>query len=119
MYMVFTNFKYYILYIGSVGTRKMAPQFRSQGIGYIRLGDDFSMYGVAFLSVDAGNTFLDYGIADVGPGGTGIGQRPPPLVTAAPVKVATVDRRISTETMSSKDTISSSELASAGMYKQR
>ena len=43
----------------------MAPQFRSQGIGYIRLGDDMSMYGVAFLSVDAGSTFLDYGIASI------------------------------------------------------
>jgi hypothetical protein len=26
------------------GKRKMAPQFRSKGIGYLRLGDDMSMY---------------------------------------------------------------------------
>ena len=43
--------------------RKMAPQFRSKGIGYIRLGDDMSMYGVAFMSTDAGKTFLDDGAA--------------------------------------------------------
>jgi len=43
------------------GRRKMAPQFRSKGIGYIRLGDDMSRYGSAFLSLDAGNTFLDDG----------------------------------------------------------
>lgn len=43
------------------GRRKMAPQFRSKGIGYIRLGDDMSRYGSAFLSTDAGNTFLDDG----------------------------------------------------------
>lgn len=34
--------------------RKMAPQFRSNGIGYLRLGDDMSMFGCAFLSTDAG-----------------------------------------------------------------
>jgi len=27
------------------GRRKMAPQFRSQGVGYLRLGDDMSRYG--------------------------------------------------------------------------
>lgn len=43
------------------GTRKMAPQFRSRGIGYIRLGDDMSMNGTAFLSTDAGASFLDDG----------------------------------------------------------
>lgn len=43
------------------GRRKMAPQFRSKGIGYIRLGDDMSRYGSAFLSLDAGMTFLDDG----------------------------------------------------------
>ena len=43
------------------GHRKMAPQFRSKGIGYIRLGDDMSMNGNAFLSTDAGETFLDDG----------------------------------------------------------
>jgi hypothetical protein len=45
------------------GKRKMAPQFRSKGIGYIRLGDDMSMFGCAFLSTDAGLTFLDHGEA--------------------------------------------------------
>jgi len=30
-------------------TRKMAPQFKSNGVGYIRLGDDMSKNGVAFL----------------------------------------------------------------------
>jgi hypothetical protein len=43
------------------GTRKMAPQFRSRGIGYIRLGDDMSMNGTAFLSTDAGASFMDDG----------------------------------------------------------
>ena len=33
-------------------TRKMAPQFKSNGVGYIRLGDDMSKNGVAFLSGD-------------------------------------------------------------------
>lgn len=36
------------------GTRKMAPQFRSKGIGYLRLGDDMSQFGSAFISLDAG-----------------------------------------------------------------
>lgn len=41
------------------GRRKMAPQFRSKGIGYLRLGDDMSNFGTAFLSMDAGYTYLD------------------------------------------------------------
>lgn len=41
--------------------RKMAPQFRSRGVGYIRLGDDMSRNGTAFLSTDAGVSFLDEG----------------------------------------------------------
>ena len=52
------------------GTRKMAPQFRSQGVGYIRLGDDMSQYGVAFISLDAGRSFLDDGIASIVSGQT-------------------------------------------------
>lgn len=47
------------------GTRRMAPQFRSKGIGYIRLGDDMSQYGVAFLSLDAGATYLDDGATSI------------------------------------------------------
>lgn len=47
------------------GSRKMAPQFRSQGVGYLRLGDDMSQYGVAFLSLDAGHSFLDNGVASI------------------------------------------------------
>ena len=47
------------------GKRKMAPQFRSKGIGYIRLGDDMSNYGSAFLSLDAGFTFLDNGATSI------------------------------------------------------
>ena len=39
----------------------MAPQFRSKGVGYLRLGDDMSNYGSAFLSLDAGATYLDDG----------------------------------------------------------
>lgn len=46
------------------GTRKLAPQFRSKGIGYIRLGDDMSNFGSAFLSADGGRTFLDRGKND-------------------------------------------------------
>lgn len=40
------------------GGRKIAPQFRSKGVGYIRLGDDMSENGLAFLSVDACSSFL-------------------------------------------------------------
>lgn len=40
------------------GGRKIAPQFRSKGVGYIRLGDDMSENGLAFLSVNACATFL-------------------------------------------------------------
>ena len=47
------------------GRRKMAPQFRSQGVGYLRLGDDMSRYGTAFLSMDAGKTFLDGGATSI------------------------------------------------------
>ena len=37
--------------------RKLAPQFRSAGVGYIRLGDDMSRSGLAFVSCD-GTSFL-------------------------------------------------------------
>jgi hypothetical protein len=47
------------------GTRKMAPQFRSKGIGYLRLGDDMSNYGTAFLSVDGGRSYLDNGATNI------------------------------------------------------
>ncbi|EJK70052.1 hypothetical protein THAOC_08628 [Thalassiosira oceanica] len=40
------------------GGRKIAPQFRSKGVGYIRLGDDMSENGLAFLSSNAGISFL-------------------------------------------------------------
>ena len=40
------------------GGRKIAPQFRSKGVGYIRLGDDMSENGRAFLSSNACLTFL-------------------------------------------------------------
>ena len=40
--------------------RKLAPQFRSAGVGYIRLGDDMSRNGLAFVSAD-GSTFLSDG----------------------------------------------------------
>eukprot|EP01039_Chlorochromonas_danica_P006625 gene6625-7318_t len=43
------------------GRRKMAPQFRSKGVGYLRLGDDMSNFGTAFLSADGGQTYLDNG----------------------------------------------------------
>ncbi|KAL7461850.1 hypothetical protein ACHAXS_002252 [Conticribra weissflogii] len=41
-----------------VGGRKIAPQFRSKGIGYIRLGDDMGENGLAFLSSNACYSFL-------------------------------------------------------------
>ena len=41
------------------GSRKLAPQFRSNGVGYLRLGDDMSRFGTSFLSVDGFKTFLD------------------------------------------------------------
>jgi len=40
------------------GGRKIAPQFRSKGVGYIRLGDDMSANGLAFLSSNSCSTFL-------------------------------------------------------------
>jgi hypothetical protein len=46
------------------GTRKLAPQFRSHGVGYIRLGDDMSNFGTAFISLDQGKSFLDGGAND-------------------------------------------------------
>lgn len=39
--------------------RKMAPQFRSSGVGYLRLADDMGKYGKCFLSTDSGRSFLD------------------------------------------------------------
>ena len=42
----------------SSGGRKIAPQFRSKGVGYIRLGDDMSENGLAFLSSNACVSFL-------------------------------------------------------------
>jgi hypothetical protein len=64
------------------GTRKMAPQFRSRGIGYIRLGDDMSMNGTAFLSTDAGASFLDDGknsveVRETKPVSNGVNINPP------------------------------------------
>ena len=38
--------------------RKLAPQFRSKGVGYIRLGNDMGKNGIAFLSTDCCHTFL-------------------------------------------------------------
>lgn len=55
------NYSYYPYY---EGTRKLAPQFRSHGVGYIRLGDDMSNFGTAFISLDSGKTFLDHGAND-------------------------------------------------------
>jgi len=42
----------------SISMRKIAPQFRSKGVGYIRLGDDMSKNGLAFLSSDGCKTFF-------------------------------------------------------------
>lgn len=63
------------------GRRKMAPQFRSRGVGYLRLGDDMSNFGTAFLSADGGQTYLDHGACNAM-------QKPPPLAivsTASPL----------------------------------
>lgn len=40
------------------GLRKLAPQFRSNGIGYLRLGNDMSNFGTDFLSIDGMNSFI-------------------------------------------------------------
>lgn len=40
------------------GMRKLAPQFRSNGIGYLRLGNDMSNFGTDFLSSDGMINFL-------------------------------------------------------------
>ena len=60
-----------------VPPRKLAPQFRSAGIGYIRLGDDMSRNGLAFVSCD-GSSF----ISDAG------GAEPPPSAAAVSVSRA-------------------------------
>ncbi len=39
-------------------SRKIAPQFRSNGFGYIRLGDDMGNNGLAFLSSDSCQSFF-------------------------------------------------------------
>jgi hypothetical protein len=44
--------------VEATSLRKIASQFRSKGIGYIRLGDDMGKHGQSFLSVDGCNTFL-------------------------------------------------------------
>ena len=38
--------------------RKIAPQFKSKGVGYIRLGDDMGRNGLAFLSTNSCKTFF-------------------------------------------------------------
>jgi len=38
--------------------KKIAPQFRSRGVGYIRLGDDMSKNGLAFISSDECKSFF-------------------------------------------------------------
>ena len=43
--------------------RRLAPQFRSAGVGYIRLGDDMSRNGLSFISCDAASFLLDAGHA--------------------------------------------------------
>ena len=43
--------------------RKLAPQFRSKGVGYIRLGDDMGKNGQAFLSSDACRSFFSTSVA--------------------------------------------------------
>jgi hypothetical protein len=40
------------------GSRKMAPQFRSSAVGYLRLGNDMSMFGTSFLSADGGHSYI-------------------------------------------------------------
>ena len=42
----------------AASSRKIAPQFRSKGIGYIRLGDDMGNNGQAFISSDCCETFF-------------------------------------------------------------
>ena len=42
----------------SVSYTKIAPQFRSKGVGYLRLGDDMGKNGLAFLSDDGCKTFF-------------------------------------------------------------
>mmetsp|Transcript_15494 Transcript_15494/g.29230 ORF Transcript_15494/g.29230 Transcript_15494/m.29230 type:complete len:938 (+) Transcript_15494:1861-4674(+) len=44
--------------VEATSLRKIAPQFRSKGIGYIRLGDDMGKNGQAFMSSDGCRTFL-------------------------------------------------------------
>jgi len=49
---------WYPLREASGSSRKIAPQFRSKGVGYIRLGDDMGNNGLAFLSDDNCRTFF-------------------------------------------------------------
>ena len=59
--------------------RRLAPQFRSAGVGYIRLGDDMSRNGLSFISCDASSFLLDAGHA---PSASSTGRRR--LEVAAP-----------------------------------
>jgi hypothetical protein len=61
--------------------RRLAPQFRSAGVGYIRLGDDMSRNGLSFISCDAASFLLDAGHA--APSASSTGRRR--LEVAAPV----------------------------------
>ena len=61
----------------------MAPQFKSNGVGYIRLGDDMSKNGVAFLSEDNCETFFsEENVSPVAAGAGMVQREPTPKGTA-------------------------------------
>ncbi|GMI11083.1 hypothetical protein TrVE_jg3330 [Triparma verrucosa] len=61
--------------------RSMAPQFKSNGVGYLRLGDDMSKNGVAFLSEDDCESFFSE--ENVSPTAmAGMGRETPKAVTS-------------------------------------
>lgn len=47
-----------------VSTKSIPPQFRSNGVGYIRLGDEMGHRGSMFLSVDEGGTYIESDLDD-------------------------------------------------------
>lgn len=72
--------------------RKLAPQFRSKGVGYIRLGDDMSRNGQAFLSSDACRTFF--------PGSSGEGSNSSLAIASSKSKMKDLDTSMNISTVS-------------------
>jgi hypothetical protein len=93
------------------GARKMAPQFRSNAVGYLRLGNDMSMFGTSFLSADGGATFIGNDDSCVyqencgnngGLGGDNFNGKTVMSAKAATMKAARLAKRLNGKAVSSK-----------------